>query len=221
MRGTNRKRALLVSSSMILLCMVLLVGMTYTLFTDEELVNNHLRAGTLDITLERTKLTSTYLTNEGFLDTVTDTEVKDFSNNKSENIFDVEGTVIVPGSKYEAEMKITNKAKDGKTNVAFGYWLEIDYKGDERIDLANQISVQLKVDGIERNVLLKNGLEIGDAEHPIGVLDTERNVTDVFTVSIEFLDDRDASIDIDNNDAQGDSVEFDLVVHAVQWIEKP
>ena len=201
--------------------MVLLVGITYSLFTDEQIVNNHLRAGSLDLTLERTSLTSTYLTNEGFFETVTDTEVKDFTNNKSGNVFDLEGTAIVPGSKYEAEMKITNNARGNSGSVAFGYWIEINYQGDALIELADQIDVTVKLDGYERKIRLKDGLEIGNSVQPIGVLGAENDNTDTFIVSIEFLDDADASLGIENDDAQGDSVNFDLIVHAVQWIERP
>ena len=70
----GNSRALIVSSAIILLCLTIITGMTVALFTDEEVVSNHLRAGDLDITLERTKLTSTYLTNRGFLETIVDDE---------------------------------------------------------------------------------------------------------------------------------------------------
>ena len=52
MKSTNRKRALLVSASVILLCMTIIVGMTWALFTDTATVENHLQAGDLNITLE-------------------------------------------------------------------------------------------------------------------------------------------------------------------------
>ena len=53
MKSTNRKRALLVSASVILLCMTIIVGMTWALFTDTQKVTNHLQAGDLSITLKR------------------------------------------------------------------------------------------------------------------------------------------------------------------------
>ena len=56
MKSTNRKRALLVSASVILLCMTIIVGMTWALFTDTQKVNNHLQAGDLSITLKRIPL---------------------------------------------------------------------------------------------------------------------------------------------------------------------
>ena len=45
----RRKRALLISCSVILLCVSIIVGMTYALFTDSVSVNTHLQAGNLDI----------------------------------------------------------------------------------------------------------------------------------------------------------------------------
>ena len=42
MRSTNRKRSLLVSGAVILLAMTIIVGMTWALFTDTQLVSNHL-----------------------------------------------------------------------------------------------------------------------------------------------------------------------------------
>lgn len=214
-------RALMTSSSMILLCMALIVGMTYALFTDKEIVKHHLQAGSLDITLERTRLTSTYLTNDGFLDTATDTEIKDFTNNDEENVFGLDGAVIVPGSEYTAEMKITNNSEGARSNVAFGYWIEIDCSAENTKALANQLEITVTTEDGAHEIILKDGLELGSAKNPVGVLDTAKNNTDTFTVSLKFLDDRDASLKIDNDDAQGQTVEFDLIVHAVQWFESP
>ena len=50
------KRILLVSCSIILLCLMIITGLTYALFTDQFSVGNHLEAGRLNVTLERTHL---------------------------------------------------------------------------------------------------------------------------------------------------------------------
>ena len=203
MRSRNRKRALLISGSVILLCLTVIVGMTAALFTDDEVVNNHLRAGDLNITLVRTKLISTYLTDRGFLDTVTDGQLKDFTNETSENVFDLNGAVIVPKSKYIAEMQISNES-----DVAFEYWIEIVYTGAADIELAEQISVTVNTEESKR---LNQGLMVGSESEPIEVLAVGE--AGKFTVTVEFLD-LDNSV---NNLAQGDSVTFDLIVHAVQY----
>ena len=203
MRSRNRKRALLISGSVILLCLTVIVGMTFTLFTDNEIVNNHLRAGDLDITLVRTKLVSTYLTERGYLDTATDDRVKDFTNSTNENVFAANGALIVPKSKYAAEMQISNNG-----DVAFGYWVEIVYTGLADIELAEQISVTVNT---ADSKLLNEGLTVGSGSDPIAVLAVGE--ASKFTVTVEFLD-LDNSV---NNMAQGDSVTFDLIVHAVQY----
>ena len=208
MRSTNRSRAMITSSAIILLCLTILVGMTVALFTDEEVVGNHLRAGDLNITLERTKLTSTYLTNFGKLDTIVNNEVKDFTRNVKDNVFDLNGAVIVPQSKYTAEMRITNGSERAPSDVDFAYWIEIVYIGESDVPLAEQINVTVNTEASKR---LNEGLTVGSETDPIGVLAVGESAD--FTVTIEFLD-----LDIAvNNEAQGNNVKFDLVVHAVQY----
>ena len=69
----NKRRLLLVSCSIILLCMLSIVGMTFALFTSSVGVRNHLVAGSLDVTLHRTDLAYTVLDSAtGKLITVTD-----------------------------------------------------------------------------------------------------------------------------------------------------
>ena len=224
MRSTNRKRALITSAAIILLCMAIIVGFTYALFTDGERVTNHLQAGSLDIALVRTKLTSTYLTKKGFLKTETNTELKDFTNDKNENVFALDKTVIVPGSEYVAEMMLVNGGidEDGnidktKSDVAIGYWIEIDYDGYKTLDLANQLQITVTTDD-DTTIRLKDGLVLGSASKPVGILAVGE--TAEFTVSLKFLDDRKVS-GIENNDAQGQEAYFDIVVHAVQWVKDP
>lgn len=208
MRSTNRSRAMITSGSIILLCLTLLIGVTIALFTDEETVGNHLRAGDLNITLERTKLTATYLTNKGELDTIVNDEVKDFTHNDKDNVFNLNGAVIVPKSKYTAEMRITNNSEVAKSDADFAYWIEIVYVGEPDVPLAEQISVTVNTDASSR---LNEGLKVGSESDPIGVLRIGESAE--FTVTVEFLD-LDKAV---NNMAQGNNVKFDLVVHAVQY----
>ena len=180
--------------------------MTYALFTDDEVVINHLRAGDMNVTLTRTKLTSNYLNNQGFLDTITDNEEIDFTDGNNQNVFGFKDTIIVPTSKYVAEMKITNNSEEAKSDVAFAYWVEIIYTGDTGVELAEQISVTVDTAESKR---LNQGLAVGSESAPLGVLAV--NESGSFTVTVEFLDLE------TNNKAQGDFVSFDLVVHAVQY----
>ena len=91
MRSMRRKRALVVSTATILLCLSIVAGATWALFTDTQVVKNHLVAGDLTISLTRTELTKTYLNDDGFLVTKqvqkpTDSEVG-FTNPTGENVF--------------------------------------------------------------------------------------------------------------------------------------
>lgn len=212
MKSTNRKRALLVSASVILLCMTIIVGMTWALFTDTQKVTNHLQAGDLSITLKRTELTKTTLNAQGKLVTSDpDTTTKNFSNPTDENVFGiVEGEKIVPGTKYVAKMQVENHS-----DVAFGYWIEIVCTDKTNgADLAKQLKVTVNT-GSDASASVNDGLTVGSSSNYVGELII--GATAEFTVTVEFLDSFVAANNIDHNDlAQGENLSFDLVVHAVQ-----
>ena len=212
MKSTNRKRALLVSASVILLCMTIIVGMTWALFTDTQKVTNHLQAGDLSITLKRTELTKTTLNAQGKLVTSDpDTTTKNFSNPTDENVFGiVEGEKIVPGTKYVAKMQVENHS-----DVAFGYWIEIVCTDKTNgADLAKQLKVTVNT-GSDASASVNDGLTVGSSSNYVGELIIGAKAE--FTVTVEFLDSFVAENNIDHNDlAQGESLSFDLVVHAVQ-----
>jgi predicted ribosomally synthesized peptide with SipW-like signal peptide len=93
----------------------MIIGVSFALFTDTQTVTNHLRAGDLDITLNRIGLTKTVLNDQGYLDTVTLQTASDdpvpFSGDSRENVFGLlSGEKIVPGSKYQATMQIENNS---------------------------------------------------------------------------------------------------------------
>ena len=224
MKSTNRNRALLVSASVILLCMTVIVGMTWALFTDTVTVENHLQAGDLNITLERTKLeTYSIDTTTGYLVSTTNDDVVNFSNPTGKNVFDLTtGSKIVPCSSYTATMKISNNTAVGSGNaqnsdVAYDYWLEIklDVNGltAEQIE-ALKLDEQLKITVNSKELtepktaLLSEGLTVGSSTAPIGTLTL--GDSDEFTVKMEFVD------AVNNNAAKTQNLTFDLVVHAVQ-----
>ena len=204
MNSEKRKRILLISGAVILLCLTIIIGMSYALFSDTERVTNHLQAGNLNITLERTKLVSRYLTDQGFLDTKSNNTLKDFTDNKNENVFDItDSTLIVPGCEYIADLRITNNSK-----TAFSYWVEVVYKGEKDVDLASQIEVTI----IRDNKVIGT-LDKGLTSATINILAVGEY--DDFTVGIKFKD------LATNNSAMDDSLDFDLVVHAIQETQNP
>jgi hypothetical protein len=180
-----------------------------------------LEAGTLDITLIRTNLkTRSWNSTTGFLVETENPKDIDFSkpadpndpNAENKNVFDItEGTLIVPGCMYSAEMQIANNS-----DVAYGYWLEIVF--DSAIDptLAEQIKITVTTADNSKSVsgkLSESAGLIGEETDPIGVL--AKTGTALFTVTIEFSDLANGA----NNSAMGKTFEFDVIVHAVQVTE--
>ena len=217
----STKRTLLVSGSVILLCMAVIVGTTFALFTDTQKVTNHLQAGDLNITLKRVELLKTTLNAEGYLVTPTqaDTTVKDFTQPTAANVFDIatndKGEItekFVPGSRYHAKMQIENHS-----DVAFGYWIEIVCTDEtEKEDLAKQVKVYVN----DKSDVIEKGLRGGDDKNFLGVI--EKGKSGTFTVTVEFLDKKytyeNGILTSKNNLAMDDNLKFDLVVYAVQVI---
>lgn len=223
-----RTRTMLISASMVLLCLCVIVGATYALFTDTATVYNHLQSGDLDLRFERTYLEYTKLDENGFMKKYTVTAPADFTDTNVDysksNIFGFEDKdangkerVIVPGSYVKADLKIAN---DG--NVAFDYEAFIVLKEGVNENLAKQLLVTVtKKDGtvlvnakplseMVASTASVNGFKITSGEG-IGINDSAE-----FTVYVSFADDE-VNTDIgDNDDAQNQSVAFDLIVNAVQ-----
>ena len=222
---TKKKRSVLLAVLTLVLCVALVAAGTYALFSDKVTLGNHLQAGTLDITLIRTKLVTESLDpSTGFIVHKENTERIDFSTPwdpehpelKNENVFDmVEGLLIAPGCSYSAEMQIINNS-----DVAFGYWIQIDFDDEADLALANQLKITIEtVDSqksIDGKILSESKGLIGSEKSPIGVLSkTAEGKLQEFTVTVEFADSK------ANNDAKNAAFDFDLIVHAVQVTTAP
>ena len=211
----NKVLTLTLSILAIVICLSLITMGTYALFSETITVENHLQAGNLDAKLERTNLEAKSLGADGYLETITNNQLVDFSSTTSmtDNVFGLENNELVaPGSSYEATMKISNNG-----TVAFGYWIEINLKDAIPSELASQIKVIVTTydengDEVIEEVYLSNGLSVGDANNYLGKLAV--NASENFKVKVLFED------LTNNNDAQNDEVNFDLVVYAVQVLEK-
>lgn len=217
MKRVNKRRVVLIAGIVILLCMSIIAGVTYALFQDQEVIkDNHLIAGELDITLKRTKLTTTYLDPDtGYLADKTDDVDKDFTNDTNENVFDIDTSVdfIAPGCAYSAEMELTNNS-----DVAFHYWIEIKLSDDADPDLAEQLEIVVTPEGQAPIKLAQGVLVYGDNTDPVGTL--AKLESGKFTVTVTFLDDV-VHTQYDNDDAQGKEVKFDLYVYAEQATKAP
>lgn len=232
---TTKRRSLVMSVLMMVLSLALVASGTYALFSDQVKMTHHLQAGELDITLVRTNLTTKALDPvTGYMKSSNKDDVpeKDFSNPNGENVFGItDKTLIVPLSSYAATMKITNNS-----DVAFGYWIEIklNFEGENALTdqelAALKLDEQLKVyiNDVAQAVTLDQGLKVGSEGNPIGKLakaptfDADNNPShnlkyfETFVVGV-FFEDLDDEI---NNLAQGQSLHFDLIVHAVQLTEE-
>ena len=220
MRNANRKRALMTSSSIVLLCMSIILGVTYALFTDSHTIVHHLKAGDLDVTLERTNLEYVILNDKGVMEKITNSTSHDFTQPTEDSVFGLDSPdiKIVPGSYFEAVMKIGN----GPTgDVAFEYAAGFELKGD-----VNALSKQLLITVKDANgtvitdrkplsefagdgyTFYSGSIKVGDAAQS-------------FTVRMEFVDDvavneAETAPVMDNDEAQGQEALFDLVVRATQ-----
>lgn len=210
----KKKRVLLISCSVIMLCICIIAGMSYALFTDSVSVGNHLQAGNLNVTLTRTNLEYSVLNAEGELAVKTVAEDLDLTTSSANNVFGIDSTDIriVPGSYFDADLEIENAG-----NTAFNYSISIKLLGDST-DLAEQLKVIVThPNGTTTEKMLSElagGLSIDTGKMKVG------DTAQTFSVRVEFVDDgrpdTNPSTTIVNNDAQGDSAVFDLIVTAVQ-----
>ena len=132
---------------------------------------------------------------------------------------------IAPGTKFEATMEITNEG-----NVAFGYWVSIICTDQTKAeDLAPQLTVKVYTDKDgdgtleEHESKVGNGLTVGGPDAKIGVLGIGESES--FTVLVEFDDlgyeYKDGKLRSKNDGAQTESIDFDLVVYALQETDAP
>ena len=222
----RKQRTLLLAVLTLVLCLALVAGGTYALFTADATFTNHLQAGELKVKLERIGLTSFELDpTTGYMLNVSNTQSVDFTNATAANVFGVSGSsLIVPCSEYTATMQITNSG-----DVAFGYWLEIKFKDADGNNITSaQLAalhlddqIEVKLDG--RSIVLSEGLVIrGENGGYVGKIakpSTTENPHNLpssatFTISVKFLDDTDINNGLtvgQNNDAMSEHLYFDLI----------
>ncbi len=209
----KKLRTLLMCTLSIMLCMATVVVGTYALFTDKVTLNNHLQAGTLEISLVRTKLTKTELTERGYLKTNTVTTPTNFSstNTTNENVFGItDGTLVVPGSSYQADLKLTNGG-----SVAFTYLVELKIIEGGSTALADQLIITAGKS--EATATPKKLSDVANAlifQDELAVNDPAVN----FFVKVEFVNDTETDA---NNKAKNGEVKFDIVVSAFQKTTAP
>ena len=214
--ASKRLKTLLVCALSIMLCVAAVAVGTYALFSDNVTVKNHLQAGTLKATLTRTLLEKSEIGTDGYLHPSENSTAKDFTNSTTDddNIFDLaDGAILVPGSTYEATMKIENKG-----TVAFDYNVTVVLttpQGAESEAFANQLKFTTgKVGETGTSTTLAAA-----GSNPIfsGFLKGGYASEESFFIKVEFVNE-DGTV---NNAAQAGDVKFDLVVTATQQTTAP
>ena len=174
----------------------------------------------MEFSVTKTTLDATGRLATTVVQTETDAPV-DFTDPTDKNVFGLlvkDGNPvdkIIPGAKLVAKMKVENNS-----DVAFGYWIEVVCKDKTAGEaLAKQLRVTVNT-GTEQSALVGKGLVVkGDGGY-VGVLDV--GAAEAFSITVEFLDSANASNNVsDNNGAQNQRLNFDLVVHAVQATATP
>lgn len=203
-------RTLLVAVLAISLCTVLVIGGTYSLFSDRVTVGNHLQAGTLKAELWRTGLTKVTLNERtGLLTEETNNTATDFTGRTDQNLFGQTAQErLVPGASYDVTLSLRNTG-----SVAFDYTVTITLLTEESdAALAGQLS--LTVNGEERG-RLSDYLDGSETARILFGSMTKETAETTLRVKLAFVDDgTDGSLD--NDFVQDKRVSFDLTVSAVQ-----
>ncbi|MBQ8319674.1 MAG: hypothetical protein IJX81_02235 [Clostridia bacterium] len=221
-------KTLLLSFAAIALCVTLVITGTYSLFTDKTTIGNHLQAGTLEMTLTRTKLVKRYLNEEGKLVTATDAQSKDFTGETQENVFALgEKEKLAPDCKFTADMRISMTEE---SSVAFGYYVELIVRNANKDNLALRQQLKVTVTSVEYPTktfskylsAAENGvISLGSSTELVGEVvkattATGEPASQNFTVTVEFVNlDTDGSV---NNLSKTQGVSFDIVVYAIQLV---
>ena len=194
----NMKKKVIISSIMtIVICLTLIAGSTFALFTDSDSVNVAVTAGTVDVeaTIENIDYTSE-------LGAVLPESAATFED----NVLTIQ--YMVPGDVVTFDIVVTNKS-----NVSVDYTVLLENIGvvnEGDVDLWDALVVEIVADGLEVDVDNKDALASGnfqDVEAPATGVETH-----TITVTISFPN---GTADHDN-DFQGASCKIACTVEAVQ-----
>jgi len=209
----RKTKILLFSCAAILLCICVVVGILYTLFTDSVRVSSHINSRNLDAVLKRTYLSYRVPDSDGILSEHINYDIVDFSHSTQaeNNIFGLgQDVAIVPGSWYESCMSVSNEG-----SVAFVY--------DVNFDLNQETSSSPLADQLLLTVSKPDGTKLIERK-PLSSIDTSSPLLSgrIFPDSApqEFIVRVDFNASEDNNSAQNQNVYFDLSVDAVQDTKK-
>lgn len=227
----KRNRLLLISSSVVLLCLAIVVGATYALFTEKASVQHHLQAGNLTASLVRHSYTYTVLGDDGVMKTVKSSDIAadnkdkdvDFSAVNKSNFFGFDNSKeikMAPGCSFNAVFTIANKG-----STAFTY--SFDFVGVDGKSISDDFAKQLQVDvvaikddGTTKSVasgtiysFINDSGKVYTANGGEALV-VDANSSTKFSVTVTFVSSG------NNNAAEKGTVWFDFVVNATQYTGK-
>jgi predicted ribosomally synthesized peptide with SipW-like signal peptide len=220
---TKRIKSITFALIALLLSMMLLIAGTYALFSDSATMKTHLQAGTLDAQLLRKGYTTQTLDSRGYLQTETHTDSPyldvsalpaDPTASDYVNVFGMDlSDRIAPTATMSADMQIKNNG-----SVAFIYEIEIVAVTGAGADLLDQLALSITIGGkthkVDAGVLVLKGTP--DSQGRVSAdWHVAAGTAKDFTVTVSFAD------LANNNDAQDQTVVFDLIVRAVQATKGP
>lgn len=198
------RRVIIRASAIASICSLLFIGGAYALFSGSNSTDNHLKAGSLEVGLERTAYRTYELNDRGVMAESTDTEVVDLTTTDA-HIFAIDHAV--PTSRYEATLAITN---EGKASFDYRMRLLWDEKAadEAELSLAGQLEITVSGGDLSEPVVFRlseapeDGIDLGRL--------FARDTAETFTVAAEFIDCP------ENNQAQNAVLAFDVQVTAIQ-----
>ena len=194
----NMKKKVIISSIMtIVICLTLIAGSTFALFTDSDSVNVAVTAGTVDVeaTIENIDYTSE-------LGAVLPESAAEFDN----NVLTIQ--YMVPGDVVTFDIVVTNKS-----NVSVDYSILLENLGvvtDGDVNLWDALEVEVLVDGVAQNGTTSATLysaDFQDVTAPANGVETH-----TISVTLRFPN---GTADHDN-DFQGATCKLACTVEAVQ-----
>lgn len=210
---------------------IMMTYVTYAVFTDTVVTNNHLEAGTLDAGLIRTKMFGKKIdANTGLLVSFTDDEDVDLTVTSNE-AFSL--TDICPTMKVAGEFQVSNNG-----SIAFTYEVSIinvvvkgwDSDTNAFVDVSAENyakylkQIQIKIGSKSFTLDTYDALTVDGARlNAVTSLAVNKNANDNFTVFVEVLNDvnfldNDGNKTFNNNDLQGMVIDFDIQVVATQVV---
>ncbi len=203
------KRIVLLSMITLCLSVMMIVGGTFALFSDSQVVNNHLEAGNLDVGVYRVGYITHQLDSDGLMKTSQNDTSEVNLNKDTSKIFEVKNAV--PSSYYQATLKIVNEG-----STPFDYGLRIIWESDDTTpalekNLAEQLEITVTSSKLNAPIVFRLA-DCASNDVKLGYI-LKKGTAEEVTITALFVND-----DKVNNDAMLATIDFDVQIYAAQKI---